>query len=335
MSISSARAAVTAAGGTPTQYTHVGLLKELVTALGGSPTKHTVKELLEQAITAAGGTPTQHSIVGLQREFITAVGGSPVGYTRDELDAEIAALTFFAPSQLFGGADQGFVFDFTDISTLFQTTDTSSPVTAAGQSIGRANDLSGKGNHATQGTSGARPTYQGYAAFDGSTDFISTPVVDLSASDKATIIASYRSDAGGNKVLVQMGAFAGSGSLEVNAGAALTGVLNSGGTAQVATTAPAVGEDAVATTLLDMAGVTTADEVKVRHNGVLTAQTPIGGPAGTGNLDGTHSLHLGSNSAAAFLNGRIYRAILINRTLSGSELADAESWCAAGAGVSL
>lgn len=39
--------------------------------------------------------------------------------------------------------------DYSDINSLFQSTDTSSPITANGQSIGRASDKSGNGNHFT------------------------------------------------------------------------------------------------------------------------------------------------------------------------------------------
>jgi hypothetical protein len=44
-------------------------------------------------------------------------------------------------------------------SSLYQTTDTSTPITAVTQTIGRMEDFSGGLRHATQGTLGARPTY--------------------------------------------------------------------------------------------------------------------------------------------------------------------------------
>jgi hypothetical protein len=50
--------------------------------------------------------------------------------------------------------------DFSDITTLYQTNDTSTPITADGQSIGYAADKSGTGNHVLQATAGSRPTYK-------------------------------------------------------------------------------------------------------------------------------------------------------------------------------
>lgn len=50
--------------------------------------------------------------------------------------------------------------DFSIATGLYQTNDTSTPVTTDGQSIGYSTDKSGMGNHATQATAGARPTYK-------------------------------------------------------------------------------------------------------------------------------------------------------------------------------
>ncbi len=62
--------------------------------------------------------------------------------------------------------------DPSDTSHLYQTTDTSTPVTASGQTVGRIEDKSGNATHATQSTSGSRPTYTvsggaSYLSFDG------------------------------------------------------------------------------------------------------------------------------------------------------------------------
>ena len=63
-------------------------------------------------------------------------------------------------ASLFAGGQQGAWYDPSDISTLFQDTDAATAVTAAGQSVARANDRSGRGNNATQSTASKRPTYQ-------------------------------------------------------------------------------------------------------------------------------------------------------------------------------
>ena len=50
--------------------------------------------------------------------------------------------------------------DASDISTLFQDTGATTPVTTNGQSVARMNDKSGAGNNVTQATGTAMPTYQ-------------------------------------------------------------------------------------------------------------------------------------------------------------------------------
>lgn len=51
-------------------------------------------------------------------------------------------------------------FDFSTTTGLYQTNDTSTPVTADGQSIGYVTDKSGNTKHATQGTAGNMPTWK-------------------------------------------------------------------------------------------------------------------------------------------------------------------------------
>jgi len=60
---------------------------------------------------------------------------------------------------LFAGGKVGGMWDLGDIATLFQDAAGATPVTAVTQSIGRVNDKSGNGNHATQATAGSRPLF--------------------------------------------------------------------------------------------------------------------------------------------------------------------------------
>jgi hypothetical protein len=64
----------------------------------------------------------------------------------------------FSPASLFAAGEQGAWYDPSDLSTLFQDSAGTTPVTAAGQPVGRMVDKSGRGNHATQATAAARPT---------------------------------------------------------------------------------------------------------------------------------------------------------------------------------
>ena len=58
---------------------------------------------------------------------------------------------------LFSNGEQGFFYDPNDLSTMFQDAAGAIPVTATGQPVGRVLDKSGRGNHAYQTKSAARP----------------------------------------------------------------------------------------------------------------------------------------------------------------------------------
>lgn len=66
----------------------------------------------------------------------------------------------FWPSNLFLGGIPGAWYDPTDLSTMFQDSTGTTPVTAVEQPVGRILDKSGNANHATQATAASRPTYR-------------------------------------------------------------------------------------------------------------------------------------------------------------------------------
>jgi len=63
----------------------------------------------------------------------------------------------WSPAALYSGGKLGAWFKVGDLSTLFQDSAGTTPVTATGQPIGKITDKSGNGAHATQPTSTARP----------------------------------------------------------------------------------------------------------------------------------------------------------------------------------
>lgn len=65
----------------------------------------------------------------------------------------------FSPLSLFASGEEGTWLDTSDISTLFQDSAGTTPVTASGQTIGFVKDKSGNELNATQATTAARPSY--------------------------------------------------------------------------------------------------------------------------------------------------------------------------------
>lgn len=78
---------------------------------------------------------------------VNSVGFIPVGYSG------IGGI----PYALFANNEQGVWYDPSDLSTLFQDSAGTVPVTAVEQPVGRILDKSGRGNHAFQATSTSRP----------------------------------------------------------------------------------------------------------------------------------------------------------------------------------
>ena len=62
-----------------------------------------------------------------------------------------------SPASLFAAGEQGVWYDPSDMSTLFQDAAGTTPVTAVEQPVGLMLDKSGRGNHASQPTTTARP----------------------------------------------------------------------------------------------------------------------------------------------------------------------------------
>lgn len=104
----------------------------------------------------------------------------------------------FTPASLFAAGEVGCWFDFTDLSTLFQDTAGTIPVTAVGQSVARANDKSGLGNNAVQANALLQPILRldpngiYCLQFDGVDDNLVTPNINFGVTNKVTLFVGMR-----------------------------------------------------------------------------------------------------------------------------------------------
>lgn len=107
-------------------------------------------------------------------------------------------LSNFYPEGLFGSGEKGVWFDPSDFSTMFQDSGGATPVTAVGQAVGRINDKSGNGYHATQATAASRPILRQdaggryYLEFDGVDDSLATASIDPNGADKVQAVIGLR-----------------------------------------------------------------------------------------------------------------------------------------------
>src|SRR5690554_1686753 len=80
---------------------------------------------------------------------------------------------------LFEDGAKGVWYDPSDLSTLFQDAEGTTPVTADGDPVGLMLDKSGNGNHVSQSVSAARPVYRTdgehyWLEFDGIDDMLTS-----------------------------------------------------------------------------------------------------------------------------------------------------------------
>ena len=108
------------------------------------------------------------------------------GGRHPKTQARVRLFNVFSPARLFANGEQGAWYDPSDLSTLYQDSAATTPVASDGDPVGRMEDKSGNGNHATQATSAARPVYRTdgtlhWLEFDGVDDFLEAASVDLTA----------------------------------------------------------------------------------------------------------------------------------------------------------
>ena len=110
---------------------------------------------------------------------------------------------------LFAAGQQGFWFPFTDFASLSQDSAGTLPYTALAQPVGRVLDRSGRGNHATQPTSTARPKITQavgqpkFLTFDGVDDRLQVTLPAITG----TWIVGYKEGTLVYKVNIPAGAF--------------------------------------------------------------------------------------------------------------------------------
>lgn len=249
----------------------------------------------------------------------------------------------FSPATLFAASEPGVWLDPSDLSTLFQDTAGTTPVTAAGQSVGRILDKSGRGNHATQSTAASRPIYQvdanglGYLLFDGVDDFLITPTI-TPGTDKAQVFAGVRklSDAAPG-ILVE--SEVADGTIYVAAPEDTTthrysslsrGAVPASTTLRADITSGPAPDTAVITATHDIAG----DLSTIRRNGV--AGTNATGDKGTGNFL-AYPLYIGRRGGTTFpFNGQLYGLITrFGPNLTADQISQTERWMAQRTGVTL
>lgn len=252
----------------------------------------------------------------------------------------------FNPASLFASGEQGAWYDPSDFATMFQDAAGTTPVTAVGQPVGKINDKSGRGNHATQATAAARPVLRQdgngkyYLEYDGVDDNLSTAAIDFTATDKMSVFAGITNNRNSQ---IQGFITLGSSTTEGNFLNWLPGSAGqnhyemgqfSGTNSYARWTAPAPPYTKVITEQLDLAQPGIGNRYKWRENGSQLAQI-AGYTAGTAGVFKNDTLSLGQVGGGSPYSGRIYSLILRGALSTTQEITDTEKWVAGKTGVTL
>lgn len=248
----------------------------------------------------------------------------------------------FNPATLFAGGEQGVWYDPSDLTTLFQDSAGTTPVTAVGQPVGRILDKSGQGNHAFQTTPASRPTLnvdgngRYYLLIDGIDDSLLTNSINFTTTNKMTVWTGVRklSDAALG-MLMELGASVPSGNFYVLApnGAASAGYQwRSRGTIAADVNSPST-YAAPITNVLTGIGDIAAPQATLRINGAQVNTSSAS--QGTGNF-GNYPLYIGRrNNASLPFNGRLYGLIVLGAAASNWQVFAAEQYMAQKTGISI
>lgn len=250
-----------------------------------------------------------------------------------------ASRNAFSPLSLFAAGERGVWYDPSDLSTLFQDSAGTTPVTAAGQPVGRMLDKSGRGNHATQSTDANRPTLQidaggrYYMACDGSNDGMVTSAVNFSATDKVTLFAGTRKVSNAvSGVLVELGSSSFNNFwLAVPGNSSNSDIFAAAGSlAQNVRANNSAPFSAVYTCAADISGAS----ISGRVNGAAMP-TIAGTSLGTGTFSNSQIFLFRRGGTTLPFNGNFYGLILRGASSTADQITNAERWLAAKTGVTL
>lgn len=252
------------------------------------------------------------------------------------------AISSTPATALFASSEKGAWFDASDLTTLFQDTAGTSPVTAVGQKVAKWLDKSGNGNHATQSNVALQPTYQldemgwPYLNFTGS-QLVTNPINFTSTAQMTVSVGLHvtSASAGVLAVPLELSADVNSNNGSFSIGApTLTNdhSINLRGTQLIGARINNISDkDDIITGILDISQATKEAQLIPRLNFVQIPSASItwvgSANAGTGNF-GTYPLYIGSRgpSQLAPFAGHIYQVIVRGATPNTLQLYQTETF---------
>lgn len=240
----------------------------------------------------------------------------------------------FSPLSLFSNGEQGALYEPWDLTTLYQDSAGTTPVTADGDPVGLMLDKSGNGNHATQSVAASRPVYRTdgtlhWLVADGVDDYLVIPVAAQgSASDNNFAAAATVTTAG----FYLFGCFADDGFMLLPGETGCRAIVDVNGAkiAGASTGLYSSGTTLVASAQSDISG------------GIIDLNLSTGyynsAPftAGVKSIPVSMALfHRGDQSTSSNFSGKFFGGLMVSRLASEQERGQCEQYLAQKAGVTL
>lgn len=263
------------------------------------------------------------------------VSATMIGYTPDVWEV----VQPFTPLSLFINGEDGIWLDPSDLSTLYQDSAMTIPVTSDGDPIGGIRDKSGNNNHATQSNDSARPIYKTdgtlhWIEFNGSSYLVMNQFI--TGNNDRSFIVGYQSDKPSGESFLfdacdRVGSGAGEGwglSSEVESFFVRVNGFASFSPPQVLNSVNVIAVEfglSIGGSVNNTGVRLNGEQVLLSNGSGTTVETRVAG-----------SSFLGSSSASTSnLDGRIFSVISTTSLLSAPTKLDVESYVAKKAGVAL
>lgn len=252
----------------------------------------------------------------------------------------------FTPLDLFTGGRQGFWYDPSDLTTLFQAVNGTTAVTADADPVGYVEDKSGNGHEATRITGDTqRALYKTsgglhWLEFDGTNDcydILSALSAFRNIGHITAIAGILVGDTGANKYALMISNGLAANSTRAFIRTTSTEVLSIGGRRLDADTLAASTGSTLSTVTAQVVAAQfkyTSSDLIGRLNGVQDiSNTSFQTDGSTSDTDSI-AVRFGVLDGADFWKGRIYGLIVVAADLSAAEIENAEDWMATKCGIS-
>lgn len=243
----------------------------------------------------------------------------------------------FSPATLFANSEEGFWYEISDLSTVWEDSAGTIPASVDGV-VGRITDKSGRGRHATQATTANKPTLRSggglyWLEWDGFDDGMATASYAFAGAGPHSAAAGFRpaTVAAGSRFLIDADNSVGSRVsqvLLVSAATPTTVPFNTSGTTFSETSATISNDTDVV-----LSQVTNTTAVECFKNGASNGNTGVTGTLRTN----SNTVFIGKrhSQASSYLSGRTYILLQLARAFTADERADIEAYCATKSGVTL